>query len=408
MLKILHFADAHGNADILKFTQSMDEIISYLRKNHIDLIVFCDDLFDSVVDADEEYYYIINKFASLGEFAPVVCGYGTPSHDYKGSLDVLKTYNSKYPITLIDKGNFDKIFLYSYFEGEFKQLEQIDLEGFDESKVTTQPGWEYLISFHLPWPMRYNFLREEELMLSLPKQEEIFQYNLEKWCYERKLFTQKSTIPVIFSAHLQLEGSIPTFKQDLYTDTHKLKMFSGVGDVGLGGHIHKHQTLSHDNWKFHYAGSIFNKTWNEMENKYFNIVEIKNKSEISLTEIKFNTPLLVKVDIGNYEEYENFKSREFKDDIEKLSDNIKMWVRLDLPSKDILDMEVEKTYWKKYVKDIRIDINYIKDHSIQRSKIASDLTHESLGNKFTIWAKDAKDIVPNEFQIQKIKDLESL
>lgn len=405
MFKILHFADAHANSNIDKFTKSIDEIYSYLRKNKIDLILFCDDLFDSVVDADEEYYYIVEKFAGLADYAPIIMGYGTPSHDYKGSLDVFKLIKKKYPIKVVDKDNFDWVFCLVKNNGKFDILHEIHIEN---TLNFNKDEREYLNIFHLPWPLRYNFLSSEELFLPLGEQEKIFQFKLKKWCDDRKIFTKNCIAPVIFTAHLQLEGSIPTFKQDLYSDTHTLKMFANVGDIGLGGHIHKAQELIHNSWHFWYSGSIFNKSWNEMENKYFNIVTVNDKKDIKVEKIQFNTPLLVKVDLENYSQYENFKSVLFDKDVKPKSKNISMWIRLDLADKNILDVEAEKVYWQKLISEIRIDINYIKDHSMKRSSIASGQQGKVLSERFVTWAKDAKNIEPNEYQIQKIKDLERL
>ena len=396
-------ADQHANHNLGKFTQSMDEIEEYIKQNPVNLIVSPGDLFDSVVDADTDYHYILNKFANFANYNPLITTRGTPSHDYKGSLNVLREYKTKFPLIVVDESNFiDGAYLYTYKDNTFESVNKI---GLNSNFKQLEKGYEQIVVLPLPWPLRSNFLTNEELKFSLVEQEKLFQKKLKNWCDERRIFTKRCPLPVIFISHLQLEGSIPSLKQDLYSDTHKLEMFGGVGDIGLGGHIHKNQALQIGNWRFYYSGNIYNKTWNELENKYFNIVTIEDKHNIKVKRIKLNTPVLIKVDLDGFQEYENFKV-EFKNDIVKrYEENTKfeLWIRLNIPDKTLFSA-VEQEYWNKITLSTRIDLNYLKNGSIKRvdnydSKMSTD-------KKFVTWATKIKNVQPSNFQINKIKQLE--
>ncbi len=156
MIKILHTADWHANYNYDKFYKSYLAIRKYIKENNIKLLVIAGDIFDSRMFAGKLYITILNLVAELSEYCSILIIYGTPSHDYKGSLDPLPQMSKKYQITLVE--NIENAFyLYNKTtETVTKHPRKID--------YTDNDFGESIILSCLPWPMKYRLLDDEEMI----------------------------------------------------------------------------------------------------------------------------------------------------------------------------------------------------------------------------------------------------
>lgn len=391
MLKILHTADWHSNCNYDSFVQSADFIKDYIKYNDVDLMVHSGDVFDSKIIASDLYNKIINKVIEFADIVPIFMVYGTPSHDYKNSLDVLKTVKTKFPIYIVDSMK-DSIAIYSK---KLKQFYTNDIQNKDDS----------VLLIGCPWQTKSRFLTDKEQYdLSNSDQQTIFKKRFKAW---RNLVLKKQKecdLTSILVAHLQLIGSFPSSGQDISSDNHDPKDYYDLCDYGALGHIHKTQNFKN----LTYAGSIYNKTWGELDDKFFYVIEIEN-NEISLIKpIKIPTPVMLKIvcDIDEYKVIKKDAERfEIKNGINifDLKEKTNLWIIVNVENTKILNLEKEQEFWKDKVNVIRLEFSKIKTDTIQRlEEYSKDI---SLVEKFKLWCKQ-KNETPSEFQINKIKNLE--
>jgi len=385
-LKILHTADWHANSNYDKFLESSNQIKEHIiKEGDIDLMVFSGDLFDSRLIASHQYNQIINEFKDFAELVPIFMVYGTPSHDYKGSLDIFEKINTKYEICVIDKMK-DSI---NYFDLENKKFNFAN---------------EDLLLIGCPWPSRSRWLKDSELKELSPKeQNEKYEKRFNIW--REKILKINQNISTILVGHLQLIGSIPTKNQDISSENHNPKQYYDLCDYGALGHIHS----SYKSKNLYYSGSIFNKTWGELEDKYFNVITIEDK-KYEVEKIKIKTPVMLKVEC-NEEEYKEYKD-EFKcnDEVIRLEDIVlsrsnlnNIWFNIETKNKNSYIIENEIEFWNKHLNEVRLDFIKVKSDTLERlEEYSKDI---SLEEKFKIWCKQKKEN-PTEFQLNKIKELE--
>lgn len=257
-MRILHFSDAHANANLQKYTKSLNQIKDYLKNNRVNLILFGMDLFDSRIHLSGDADYILRSFADLSNYAPIITGYGTPSHDFKNSLDLLPELAGTYPIIVRD--TIDNTAFWVASDARIKKLDII------KDKVPEDHG---CVVFVVPWLMRSRILDSDEMKLPPKEQEELFKEKFEKWVKAHEKFKVNCKIPVLMVGHLQLAGSVFSTSQDISSSNHDPEWFYDTCDIGCLGHVHRAQNFKN----LYYAGSIYNKNFGEMEDKFFNIFE---------------------------------------------------------------------------------------------------------------------------------------
>jgi DNA repair exonuclease SbcCD nuclease subunit len=381
-VKILHTADWHANCNYEKFLKSVDQI--YQNVNQYDLMVYSGDLFDSKITASHLYNNIVNIFCKFANHIPIFMVYGTPSHDYKGSLDIFTKTETKYPIKVINSIK-DSINYFNSKSKDFCEKEEADL-----------------MLVGCPWPLKSRFLKDSELReLDFKEQQELYRKRFQIW--RKKVISSKSNIATILVAHLQLIGSIPAIAQDISSDNHAPEDFYELCDYGALGHIHKAQNFKN----LYYSGSIYNKTWGELEEKCFNQIQIKDNKISSIEQIKLDTPVMLKMELS-IDEYEKIKKEVESSKVKslpiKLSDpnNLELWIIVNLNEKKSYNKETEINFWNKYSKSVRFEMSRIKSNVIERMETYNK--DMSLLDKFKKWC-EIKNIKPSEFQINKIKEI---
>lgn len=311
------------------------------------------------------------------------------------SLDPLMNMRRKYPIMVVEdiKDSFYLLQKNGTITEMFRSTDISDLQLKDSCIFSC-----------LPWPMKYRMLTDEEMKLPLKEQDTIYTEKLNQWLKETKKL-KKLGLPTFLVSHLQLNGSMFLKDQDISSDNHDPSMYFDVADYSLLGHIHKHQNIKN----LYYSGSIYNKTWNELEDKYFNVWTIED-NKVSVEEVLIKTPKKIKIEC-TFEEYKEFKTSD-TDELSKLLEygkSYELWFTIEIPNREQLDIEKEKEWWSWYIdgidiESVRIDLSTIKFETSERAK-TFDIKN-SLEQKFVNWCK-FKNIEPTEFQINKIKELEN-
>jgi DNA repair exonuclease SbcCD nuclease subunit len=385
-LKILHIADEHANCNFADYLKSLTQIKEYITKNPVDLIVSAGDLFDSRDFLDTTSTQILLSFAELSNYAPIFMVYGTPSHDHWGSLDLLPKLAGKYPIKVIDKVDNN----FYHFSGKDS------VEVFRENYIANY-GF-YL--FGVPWLMRSRVLDQEELKLPIKQQEELFMSKMKAWVKFHKELKTDLLHPTIMVAHLQLKDAVFSKGQDISSEYHDPEWFYDTCDYGALGHVHSAQNFKN----LYYAGSIYNKSWGEMEKKFFNVITIENNKITNIEKVKFDTPLLVKATLNSVEEYEEFKQDWENNNFETEDKKVRLWIQLTVKSKEAFGDDLN--YWKKFsnLEELRFGVSELKGETVIREidiKPNATLVEKAVG-----WA-ETKGLQVTEFQKNKLVELEN-
>lgn len=386
-MRVAHFGDQHANSNLDKYIKSTNQIKEYLETNNTDLILSGGDLFDSRVHLSTESNFILDSFAEFSNIAPIVIVYGTPSHDARGCLDLLPSLAKRYPILLISEINND---IYHFAGKDSAEVFRKNYEADHGAYV-----------FGVPWLMKARLLTSDEMKVAPNQQEEAFKKKIQDWTEYHQEFYKKSKIPVLMTGHLQFIGSVFSRGQDISSEYHDPKWFENICDYGALNHIHRAHNINN----LHFSGSIFNKTWNELEDKYFNFVNIEKKGKTEVHQIKLDTPLLIKADLESVEEYEKFVKDWIDNKYETDNKKIELWINLTVKSKEAFGYESALKFWKSFInlEQLRFDISEIKLESQHREKIEPNMTTLA---KAEIWVK-SKGTTMTDWQKQKIVSLEN-
>lgn len=410
-LKILHTADWHANSNYEEFKKSYEQIVDYVINNDIDLVIIAGDVFDSRMFAGNNYSDILNDIKSLASYCSILIPYGTPSHDFKGCFAPFEKnlIQTDYPVKIINNHYSDNDTTVYFLEDipneknpdltkrtNFLQRRKIlqETEIFLDDYKTNRFTNNLVMIQGLAWISKNRWLNDIEIKeLSTNEQNELFKKRVEEYFKETKQFNKMFPYPSVWVGHLQLDNFSFSKGQDISSDTHSTSWVEGLADYVALGHIHKFQQ--------YYAGSIYNKTWNEMEEKSFNVITINNNKIEKVETIKLETPMLIKIEC-DWDEYKKIKKDKIVENVSL--ENAKVWIRISINNKKTIDIDKELEYWKN-ICNMRIDIEKIKTDVIQRLEDYDKSIN--LVEKFKLWCEQ-KSIQPTNFQINKIKELESL
>jgi len=398
-MRLLHTGDRHANANIKKYIKSLDQVKNYVatESNRIDCTLDGGDLFDSRVYLQPESNYILKSFAEQSEYNPVFTVYGTPSHDFKGSLDLLPALSRRYPIKVID--TIDNRFY--HFNGKNTA------EVFRETNASLYPPVPYagFYLFGVPWLMRSRILSDDELKLPIKTQEELFKLYFDAWIKTHRAFKLMCGLPVIMVAHLQLKGAVFSKGQDVSSENHEPEWFYDICDYGALNHVHKACNFRH----LYYSGSTFNKSWGEIEDKYFNIITIEGNKIVEVEQVKYDTPVLMKADLNSVEEYQKFKDDFIHDRLDtSIKDKkVELWINLTVKNKEALGQKNELTFWQslRNLEYIRFDVAELKIESSARLNY-SNTGKSSLLAKAEAWV-ESKNLKLSDYQKNKLIELEN-
>lgn len=394
MIKILHTADWHANSNYEIFKLSYNQIYNYVKDNDIDLVIIAGDVFDSRMFAGNNYSDILNDIKNIGDYCSVLIPYGTPSHDFKGCFAPFETslIKSKYPIVIINNNycNDEDIISHTYYLDEVNNKKTLC----NYNDVNNSFGNENntVIISGSAWVSKNRWLSDTEIKnLSTAEQTQLYTNRTNYYFNTMKRFNESLKHPSIWMGHLQLENISFSKGQDISSDNHPMRWVQGLADKVVLGHIHKADDL--------YCGSIYNKTWGEMEEKSFRVISIEDNKIVSDERIKIDTPMMIKVQC-DMDEYKTIKKTNMVDDVSVTGN--KVWLRITVGNKKTINVEKELEYWKD-ICDMRLEVEKIKTEAVQR---LSDYD-KSMGlvDKFKLFCNQ-KGTEASEFQINKLIELE--
>lgn len=261
-LRFLCSADWHADNDpkkLLKLESSLNQIVDYCRNNKVNAIVHSGDVWEKRQSHDQKsgvplVYEKLRELSHLVDF--IFITKGNNSHDEPGSIKLLhqlepNIYAYEYPVVLsvMTDGNIPVV-----------DLLRIDCAG--------DPRADYIVSL-VPYPQKSGFVTETSIDNNnadfLEKFEQLFELIGD--------VTQPFTCPKILGLHANVVGSRLSTGQTLVSQDIMVApatIEKAQHDYYGLGHIHLRQELKPN---MVYAGSIYNKSWGETEQKSFEVIE---------------------------------------------------------------------------------------------------------------------------------------
>ena len=255
-IKIIHSADWHyADRDHDEIEKCVDAMIKRGREEEPDLIVVSGDITDSQnlkLDS-RSAKTICRQFSELADIAPVVNIIGTPSHDGR-SAEILRYVQGTYQIHISEKPEQ----LYLVGEGLYTADSGIPSDLVEA--VITQ----------IPTPTKQFFQSENSITESDQQIAEALSHLFGAF----GTMAERFSCPHILNGHFQVGGAFVSETQqligrDIEVSTDQLAMSNA--DLVCLGHIHKAQEMPGN---IFYAGSIYRKSFGEMEDKGFYLHEI--------------------------------------------------------------------------------------------------------------------------------------
>ena len=260
-VKIFSTADWHSvNQD--DFWKSANHFYEKAKEERPDLIAIAADIWDrAVYNSKSSGFDLVTDFVrDLLDIAPIVTVYGTPTHDIPGSLDVFEKMKARHSFTILRPG-------VPYFLGTDNRVS----EGYGSAK---------LLLLGIPEPNKNWILANNENLGSGGATEAVINGMnrlLLGLATQRK---QHADLPCLVVYHGEIAGASISNTQVLPAGGITL----GAKDLAMinadyysCGHIHMRQEIPGITGG--YEGSIYNKTWGELDRKAFSIVEIEKADQ---------------------------------------------------------------------------------------------------------------------------------
>jgi DNA repair exonuclease SbcCD nuclease subunit/DNA repair exonuclease SbcCD ATPase subunit len=266
MLKTLSTADLHFPTDKDKqkdFWISADFFLEKAKEIKPDVILISGDLSDRVtLNSDNSGYTRFSDWIeSLLNISPIAAIYGTPTHDNSGSLRNFEKIKAKHDFVIIQPG----IRYFLNFEQKIKP--QKDLNNGDKALILgiPEPNKSWLLSNN-------ENLSSEEATAECIKN---LQTLITGYAQIRR---DHAELPCFVLFHGTIAGSQISDTQVIPTGGIEIT-FRDLQEIGADyismGHIHKRQEFPFIEGG--YEGSIYNKTWGELDKKAFSLVEIEKR-----------------------------------------------------------------------------------------------------------------------------------
>lgn len=252
-MKILHSADWHArDLDIDEVKKCLWFLVDQAKDIHPNLIVIAGDVFDSQnVKLDSKAAKLVfNVISDLADICPVAVVLGTPSHDGEAA-EVLNHIKARHNVWVSTRP--EKIFLW-----KDKSLGPADKGN----------GYPVLNISMVPQPTKQFFetgaggIKENDAAIAEAMNAIFAGFGAT---------VDEFQCPHILVGHWNTSGAYISDTQVLTgmdIEIHPDQLALAKADIVLLGHIHKAQKIDSN---IFYAGSIYRKTWGEMDDKGFYI-----------------------------------------------------------------------------------------------------------------------------------------
>lgn len=349
-MKIVHTADWHLSSNKVhqeKAKHSLDQLTEFCRSESVDGIIIAGDLWDKIQLYGNDSgikigYKYLRQLSALTKFIFVIKG--NPSHDANQSIELVNKlekniFTCENNVAVGIKLNSENVFT-NLFAGSKEEIFDLMLHG-------------------ISYPTKANLLEGNS----------IDQHNFN--------FIEK------LSRVMELHGSV----SDAFTDTPRITAFHGSvsgcklssGQTLIGqdiivpayilektksdyyclGHIHMPQNITPT---MRYSGSIYNKDFGEIEQKYFDVIEIDYPEiKISHQPFKASRPMVI-VDA-------EFRDGKFVYDNHLATDaEVKFRYEVKENERDLVTSDYLEELKSKFGDDLKIESRIVPSERNSRSK----------------------------------------
>jgi exonuclease SbcD len=273
-IKIIHIADLHLNdkpSDQAKAEKSLSQIIEYTKEHNIDILIVAGDVWDktqafgngSGVALAFKFFREISKYVKL-----IFIIKGNNAHDNRNSIEMLHKFTWN---------------LYAY---EYNVVLGVNLETGEATDILrSEPQSRIDIILHgLPYPTKQSLLISHDI----DTQNVNYIERYDKLLNLHRITAGDYDVVKIGVFHGNVGGATLSngqmlAGQDIIIPPHIL---SDLGaDYYALGHIHLPQMVAKD---MYYSGSLYNKDFGELEQKYFNVITFRDKN-YNLEQIPFKS-----------------------------------------------------------------------------------------------------------------------
>ena len=282
-LCVLFSADWHLDKDPKrkrKACESLDQMVEYVKNNHVDYIVHGGDFWETKQSFGEnsgvEYGFQYLKELSQHVKA-IVLNKGNNNHDHPGSISLLhqlreNIFAYEYPVSLA---------LYDHVS----TILGVDILRDEETGYEEQP--EFIVNL-MPYPTKGMIVRDMSIDDNNKEFGEVFDGLMDMF----GITNNRYKCPKAFTFHGNVRGSRlstgqPLTGQDIIISPLSLRRVKA--DVYVFGHIHNWQEFAPDMF---YTSSLYNCNFGETEQKYFIITKFDQTEEgikVSSEKIAFKT-----------------------------------------------------------------------------------------------------------------------
>jgi exonuclease SbcC len=391
-LCIAHLADIHYSKE------RKDDVFMALRfvntvakKNAADLIAVAGDIFDSAVlnTGRAGLADFVSEIKRLGDTAPLAMVHGTPSHDVDQSLEIFKSVNCEYGITILEPGQ-------AYFLHEDGRV--IPEESRDaHAGRKHDPESLRLILFGIPEPQRKHLLADNTA--GKDESEAAIRDAMRKFCFllaaKRREYPD---IPCVLLYHGDVAGASLQNDQAVERGTGIAITIDDLADIGADyvclGHIHKPQRVG--NLPAYYAGSLIPKNFGETHKAGFNLVTVtKGKAEVN--RIDFPHPQNVKIETRYPSEYEIPDGG---------IEGKRVWLEITCSKEQRAlvnpDAELAELRKRGAAEGSRVTVSIMPEETVRAAAITEAATP---ARKFEVWAENTA-LEAKESVLKKIASLE--
>lgn len=288
-MKILHTADWHIGAKLQggdrKDEQQavLDEIVDVSKKENVDVVLVCGDLFhhtQSTTYAEKMIIDTLIKLADGGNRAVVAI---VGNHDDGEKLTSCKHFAEKENIFLVDSLNYN-------YDGDFNSKFPINLVECGKGYLSFKKGNEKIIINLMPYP--YAWFMEEKTLKDEDKLDKLARlYSCGAAAFESGAIN-------ISVGHFFT--SSPKAKSDIYFDFPQNKI--PKSDYVALGHVHDACTISETN-NIYYCGSPYQVNVTENVNRFVNVVELHPNKKPVVKKVKLSAHKnIAVVEIKNFDE----------------------------------------------------------------------------------------------------------
>lgn len=352
-IKLIHTADWHlseREAQQKKARRSLDQLLEYVTNNKVNGLLIAGDIWDRIQpfgnnSAIKIAYDYLSEFSKVFDFIFIIKG--NSSHDAHQSIDLLNGFK-------------ENIFAYETSKVLSVSLDKLKVTDLNENLT---PDNIDLIIHAISYPTKAQLLEGS----SIDMQNDNFIYLFEELMdFHGSISERFPRVPNVTLFHGNITGAKLSSGQSLIGQDILIPSFileKTKSHYYALGHIHLPQNITP---KMRYSGSLYNKDFGEIEQKYFDLIEFDG-IKVNATNIPFiqSRPMIIV-------EAEYRDGKFIYDNSIAKNAEIKFRYKVNESSKDLITMDELKKIKMELGEDVKFEADIIaQQRSSRSSKIMS-------------------------------------